>query len=236
MQRLLFAPLLFLFVLPLFAQDEQAPLAQPLPRNQTHLLQAKDKLSREIQQIQQLLGVVSPSDAHYETLKTQQAELLKQLKDISQQMQTSDTPSASEVQTTPSIRPTSPMAREVEIPAFPPRGTPIMPNSAPQMPPMYSGDTPFQRPYYHDTPYNQNPMGGPMGIPDAPPWLAQDRSWEASAWGPRVPKELIEVKQSVESMRKEIADLKDTIKALETQIQLLSRNILLSEKVRENAN
>jgi cell division protein FtsB len=53
-------------------------------------------------------------------------------------------------------------------------------------------------------------------------------------WGPRLPKELVELKQSVESMRKEIAELKDTVKALEAQIRLLNQNILLSERVKES--
>jgi hypothetical protein len=71
------------------------------------------------------------------------------------------------------------------------------------------------------TPYNPGPYWG----------IDQD-----TQWGPRLPRELTEVKQSVELLRKEVADLKETIRTLETQIQLLSRNILLSERTRENGN
>jgi hypothetical protein len=75
-------------------------------------------------------------------------------------------------------------------------------------------------------------MGAGWGTP---PLGDADRMWDATPWGPRLPKELVETKQSVESLRKEIADLKETIKALETQIQLLTRNILL-ERMKENGN
>jgi hypothetical protein len=74
-------------------------------------------------------------------------------------------------------------------------------------------------------------MGG-MGYNPTPPWGDPDRTWDATPWGPRLPKELVETKQSIDSLRKEIVDLKETIKALETQIQLLTRNILL-ERTKE---
>jgi hypothetical protein len=173
-------------------------------------------------------------------LKTEQAELMKQLKDVMQQMQTPDSPnvgSAREVLPPGlSTRQIPSMARNSELPPATRNAPPNIPatQSPALVPPMYSGVAPLPAgPYLTGGPA---PFPTPMGIPDATPWLDQDRSWETSTWGPRLPKELTEVKQTVESLRKEVADLKDTIKALETQIQLLSRNILLSEKVRENGN
>jgi DNA repair exonuclease SbcCD ATPase subunit len=64
-------------------------------------------------------------------------------------------------------------------------------------------------------------------MPNVPQWGNQAPSWE---WGPRLPKELTEVKQSVESLQREITELRELIKRLETQIQLLNRTILLSSE------
>jgi hypothetical protein len=103
-------------------------------------------------------------------------------------------------------------------------GYPIL-NTPPAMPPA------TQNPYMPFYPAPPAAVPSPM-----PNWTDQDRAWETGHWGPKLPKELTEMKQSIESLRKEIADLKETNKALETQVQLLIRNILLSERAKENGN
>jgi cell division protein FtsB len=71
-------------------------------------------------------------------------------------------------------------------------------------------------------------MGGGMPMP----W-SENPAADSNPWAPKPAKELIEIKQTVDSMRTEIAALKETIKNLEAQIQLLNRNILLSERAKE---
>ena len=121
-------------------------------------------------------------------------------------------------------------------PGFPPgAGVPINPMMGnPPYPPLNNG----------------MPMQGMSGVPMPndgmgvmPTWGNPQATWDAPYWGPRLPKELTEVKQSVESLQREIGGLRETIKNLETQIQLLNHTVLLlserlsgqtSERVRGN--
>jgi len=252
MSRFVCSLLVFLLALPMFAQDDPAVLGQPLPRDPALLMRMRERLSLELQQTQQMLGFVNPNDTQLvETLKTRQAEFAQQLNDVITQLQTLNTsppgmssrwddmpgrpnmlppggmgmmpPGAASPMPSPSTREQELLRSEMLQPYSP------MPSSG--YPPGY---LPFPSP---SPPYRNDPPATPMPTNPSPPaWLDQDRAWEASSWGPRIPRELTEVKQSVESLRKEVADLKETIKALETQIQLLSRNILLSERVKENGN
>jgi cell division protein FtsB len=263
---LLFAPL-FTLVLPVFAQEEQTqlppiPTAQPIPtipvqpllRDPRLFSQERERITFELQKIQQLIGLIRPDDAQtLEALKAQQAELAKQLRDLTQQMQTGlqpvmppDMPNGSEVPpvrdpymppSAPGVRPGMNQSGAETVPPYIPRTTPLpmqpdgyqnpMPTMPPGMSSPWNSQVPPQMPPYAPTP------GGPI-----PSWADQDRAWDRSSWGPvsRLPQELTEVKQSVESLKKEVGDLKDTIKSLETQIQLLTRNILLSERAKENGN
>ena len=247
MTRFLCASLLFLVALPLFAQEEFfMPLERPLPSgNQAALLNMKQQLTKDWQQIQQMLNVISPNDTQFiDTLKAQQVELTKQIKDVTQQLQAFETPSEVGMGMMPGMMPPSMPkppdsafmmgAAPDNMGAMPPgmpmpsqQPLPIPQRSYPEVQPiMPSQATPLYNP----------PPGGMMGMPDMPTGIDQNRAWDNSPWGPRPAssaKELTEIKQSVESLRKEIADLKATIKALETQIQLLNRNILLSEKIKE---
>jgi len=71
----------------------------------------------------------------------------------------------------------------------------------------------------------------------APQWgITPPPDWEAAQWGPRLPRELTEMRQSIESLQREISSLRDTVRQLETQIQLLNRNILLNDRANERMN
>ena len=267
MTRLLCLPLLLVFVLPASAQDVPAVLPPLLPPDSALLTRMKEKLSTELQQIQQMLGVVSDAQL-VETLKTQQADLTKQLLEVTQQMQAEernpvvrDTRAPEFSQEVPRMQGMfPPRTREPVFPTPPPdpRGgsSPVIPgmprndfNQNPMMPPNpeipgqfpgtpmqgYSPTQPFPGGGYPGGTYPGGTYPGGMGYAPASPWGDPDRMWDATPWGPRLPRELVETRQSVESLRKEIADLKETVKALETQIQLLSRNILL-ERVKEKEN
>ena len=261
MTRILCFPLLLAFTLPLFAQEppvpaqtdppipatvpEPASLGQVLPRDPLLLMQLRERLARELQQTQQTLSVINPNDTLLvETLKTQQARLAKEIRDITQQMQTAslgDSPGIGErlpgqFQTNPQSGRTPPMP--------PTQGGLIVPEMPQTMPsgqfpgqPMMSQNPPASygsNPFYPNPPYSPIPASPyygstPYGIPN---WSDQG----VVSWGPKLPEELTGVKQSIEALKKEVSDLKEMVKTLETQIQLLNRNFLLIEKVRENGN
>ena len=210
-------------------------------------MRMRQQLTAELQQVQRMLSFVNPNETQLiDTLRAQQAELAKQINDVSQQLQVFGTPSTGEVPPDSTFSGGMlplPSAREVEMPNMPRLTDPtLMPSSVPQFLPFQSAQSQFppyyqssQQPFYPGMPVGQTPI-----VPDFPPMFPgpqpgndQDQSWTTSSWGPKPPKELTEIKQSVESLRKEIAELKETIKVLETQIQLLNRNVLLSEKTKE---
>ncbi|MDR0327827.1 MAG: hypothetical protein LBI05_05985 [Planctomycetaceae bacterium] len=259
--------LLLVFALPVFAQDEPAK-PQPLPSDPALLTRMKQELSRKIQEIQLMLGYVSDAQL-VETLTNQQAELTRQLLEVTQQM-----PKTTPIQgfsRAADISPEQMLPGMLDSLAPEPRGRVIpTPDSIPNrrdfslpMMPMPGGfggmnvppTDPYQNPRPPMDPYKQQydspNMGGGMGIPPAgmggmggypggmmggpTSAMDHDRMWEATPWGPRLPRELTETKQAVDALRKEVADLKDTVKALETQIQLLNRNMLL-ERTKETGN
>ena len=246
MSRLLCFPLLFVLALSLFAQDEPPGVEQSLPRDPDLLMRMREHISLELQQTQRMLGLVNPNDTQLiDTLKTQQAELTKQFRNITQHMQAGyQSPTLSGIGDVspgyspgrpgmPSMMPTREQewrtqepATPMVMPSYP--NQPVAPYSmAPNRAEMASSTPVYPIPVQ---PHNPNPS---YGVPN---WGDQDRAWEITPWGPRLPKELTEMKQSVESLQKEIGELKETIKALETQIQLLSRTVLLNERVKENGN
>jgi TolA-binding protein len=251
MTRFFCFPLLFVLALSVFAQEDptqlgQPQLGQPLLRDPRLLAQERDRITYELQQIQRLIGVISPDDVQtMNTLKSQQADLVKQLRDITQQTQAGQQipgMSSNIAEVLPGQIPTSVGRAGMNVPPgtelppelrngggynpYTPPQTSMLPNPSAMPMPMPNPPMPM---------YNPMPTYNP--IPSAPqPWNNPDRAWESVQWGPRLPQELTEVKQSVESLQKEIADLKETVKSLETQIQLLTRNILLSERTKENGN
>jgi len=258
MTRFLGFALLFLIALSAPAQDEPPVVGQSLPSDPALLLRTREQLSLELQRVQQMLGFVNPNDTQLvETLTAQQAELARQIGDIMRQIQTPGPPNANPSPTNldarssvpsgvQSVQPVSPSAPSGEpgLTSSQSRsgpGLPMLGNRVGGMIPGMPQGVPIQGPQIampgmmggmgHYSPAIPN---SPMDKRSVPNWDDQAQAWEATYWGPRLPKELTEVQQSVESLRKEIAELRETIKGLETQIQLLSRTILLSERMRDN--
>ena len=238
-------PLLFALALSVFAQSDAPPPGRanqtlgdvdaPLSRDPALLMRMREQISLELQQTQRMLGIVNPNDPLVETLKTQQTDLTKQLLEITQQMQTayqSSVPAGRPTMPTVPMREAEgkmpgPLYTPMEVPTSPRQPVIPIPLAQPNSSDMTVPMSPFPVPVQ---PYSPNPSY------NVPNWADQDRAWEATPWGPKLPKELTDMKQSIDSLQKEIGALKDTIKALETQIQLLSRNILLNEKMKENGN
>jgi len=259
MTRFLCSTLLFLVAIPLCAQE--GSLERQFPRsNQAVLLQTKQQLTRDLQQVQQMLGLIPPSETQItEMLKGQQEDLTKQIKDVTQQLQAFEVPAgevpkdaAAPPQGMPGIQgmpgmmpPPLPRPQDMmpNMQSMPP-GMPMpnmsggmgMPMQTPSRPPL-SDVIPMQAPPQYNPPYPMDGMGGMM-MPGTPNWGDMSQAWDTSPWGARPAsssRDVLEMKQSIDSLRKEIADLKDTVKTLETQIQLLNRNIVLSERARTNS-
>ena len=241
MTRFLCFSLLFLIALPAFAQNEPpSALGQALPRDPAFLMRMREQISQRLQQIQQALTVVNPNDTQLiETLTVQQADLIKQHADVLKELQTVGTGSAVMGSVLPGT--------DGRSGAMPPSIVqPTLPSQT--LPP------PIARPMPESsgTGFPMNPMnptmGGPlpitpnMGMPGVqmpndmrggiPNWGNPQAVWDTGHWGPRLPRELSDVQQSVESLQKEIAELKELIRKLETQIQLLNRTVLL-ERINE---
>ena len=238
MTRFLCCSLLLVVALPVFAQNGLDPMITR--GNQDAYIRMQQQLTQELQQVQRMLSVIPPGETQYiEMMKTQQAELMKQLKDVAQQLQAFEIPP----ETANALQGRD--ARIPEMPAMPPVD-PRMPGMGgmpqqPMSPWLGQGQTmPMQPPV---RPYSDiAPVAPPQTIvPYTPPmpnptWGDQNQAWGGNnPWGPNPApsKELVEMKQSVDAMRKEIAELKETVKTLETQIQLLNRNIVLSDRARE---
>jgi hypothetical protein len=214
--------LFFLAVSIVLAQQEETPLpvipspAKPAVKsNPAMLMRLRGQLAFELQQTQRTLGFVDPNDVQLvEMLKTQQAELTNQLKDITAQLSGAGAP-------------VPPAGEPLVIPDAPvPEKRTAIPTSVDSM----SMPNPFLAPPAHVGPPVITPMPQrPRDQRSVPPTqFDQDQAWSDSPWSPQPSKELTELKQTVESLRKDVGELKETVKALETQIQLLNRNILLS--------
>ncbi|MDR3234145.1 MAG: hypothetical protein LBT46_10875 [Planctomycetaceae bacterium] len=172
-----------------------------VPPDKGLLLQIQKQLTFELQQTQRTLGLIDPNDTQLRTaLETQQASLVKQLKDMETQRagQGQNLPSAPPMSSSPSFG--------VVLPS-----NSVMPNPLPQTAPLMT-----------TSPMTTSPVTMPLMT--APPH---------NPWSPQQPQELTELKASVEFLRQEIGELKSAVKALETQIQLLNRTVLLSDRVKE---
>jgi len=242
MTRLIyFSLLLLLTALPLFAQEDTAtnrplPFDHPmLPGNQAVLMQMQQKLTRELQQVQQMLSVIPSTETQFiNTLQTQQAELTRQIRDISQQLQASGMSPESAALPLGMMPPRSMPEPLPNVPRSPePTWMPAPPTAGPAQPPVPAQPQPYT---IMPAVPPQSPYTPGMIAPGMPTWNDPNPTWGNPPWGTNTSastKELTEMKQSIESLRKEVAELKETVKALETQIQLLNRNILLSERARE---
>jgi len=256
--RFLCFTLLFLIALPVSAQEEPPTLGQSLPRDPALLMQMRDQLSYELRDTQRALGFINPNDTQLvEVLKTRQADFERRIGDITKQLQTPSPPNISEMmlqgrETRRDMPPMPPGLLPVQ-PPVPMRPEPDLRQAEPGMMGGMTGGMPVGIPVGGIQSFPSNgmsaaPMGGgisaermgvpfgnhsiPMDVPsNAPQWGNQTPTWDH--WGPRLPRELTEVKRSVDSLQKEIVELRETVKSLETQIQLLNRTILLSEQVNE---
>jgi hypothetical protein len=263
MTRILCFPLVLLLALPMFAQEsELGQLGQPLPRNPGLLMQMRDDITLKLQQNKDMQRHVGPNDVQFaEMLQTQEAELVRQLRDIMQQIQEGSQPpvpvapgnggmvqdrnmpgrNAIPSGMIPGQPPAPPMPISREPLQVPPGGQSAIPGIPPGMypgmqPGMY---TPTQSPTGITQYVPPQPPYAPFPVPMQPNWREQEPQWGGDVtppWAPKLPQELTEVKQSVESLRKEVADLKETIKSLEGRIEMLYRAILMSDKLKESGN
>ncbi len=109
------------------------------------------------------------------------------------------------------------------VPTQPGPYTPMPPNPLPQG--MMGGIIPPGAPGMYGNP----PPAVPQTPMQSPSEFDQDQLHATSPWAPKPSKELTELKQTVDSLRKELGEMRDSVKALEAQIQLLNRNILMSQ-------
>ena len=230
--------MLFLIAISAFAQDEPMPLGQSLPRDPAFLTRMREQLTFELRETQRQQSIINPNDFQLaEIIRTRQAELARQINDVTSLLQTLGSPGSGETlpgtgtlngfppsvqQGTPSVQHGLPSRQPVEPgmpPVIPMPGNQNFNNSMPVLP--VPGGT-----YYPPT-YGNVPPFEPM-MPVPPSWGGpQAQAFDAAPWGPRLPKELAEVKQSVDSLQREIVELKELVRRLETQIQLLNRTVLL---------
>jgi len=265
MTRFLCLTLLFLVPLPAFAQDEPPALGQTLPRDPALLVRMREQLNFEYRETQRVLSFINPNDTQLvENLRNRQAELAKQMNDIARQLQTLSTPAVGEIlpgmdprlpaagmppgmpvptDMLPGLPPT-PSRQDFNMPSvLPPSGNPnsmpIAPTPIPVTPTPMPGMIGGMGGYYPPTtpPMSHLPPHNPLEMQPIPNWGNPASAWDNPAWGPRLPQELTGVKQSVDSLQKEIAELRETIRTLETQIQLLNRAVLslVPERANERA-
>ena len=219
MSRFLACTLSLLLALPAFAQT---------PVGDAALLQRMQAdLALQLQETQRMLGLVGPNDRQLaDMLRTQQQDLTRQLRDVMLQLQGPGTGMADldDIPAIPQGRvrndDMSPMPFDPRIQRPIPQ-IPVQSQVPQQLLNAISGAGIDVTAFPPATPYFNPPMTPP--IPNDLP-----------SWGPRPPRELIEMKQSIDMLQREVGELRETIKALETQIQLLSRNILLLDRVRDS--
>lgn len=231
---------------PGFVAPETAPTAAMGRISPTQLLRMRSQLTRELQESQRILGFIDPSDTQLVALhKEQQAELVNQLKEINDQLKAQGVPVGTEPSAaTPGATPLQPA--EPTLPSVPRAADPtLVPGGTPRAPAdpnllVQRRPDPNELPSLNELPpelraalENRTPQPGMPGMvlppaqPTPPTPFDQDQAWTESPWAVQPSKELTAVKDSVESLRKEVSELKETVKDLEAQIRLLNR--LLSQ-------
>ena len=174
--------------------------------NPALLQRIQGDLNMELKQIQRALGFIDPQDAHLtETLKTRQAEVVTQLKDIAAQLKeagiaTEEPPAempATETLSEPAVQPILPNNPGLSLPSE------VQEIGAP--------------------PVTRRPAFSPVVEPEVTPVAG-------GSWDVPPSKELVTLKQTVAELQSEIASMRQDIKALEAQIRLLNQNILLQAK------
>lgn len=220
-----------LLALPVFAQDERNSAVPLLPSNPAALAGMRDNITLELQRIQDMLRLFGQNDPQLvETLTTRQKELTEQLSDILRQSQDVGRPSVAPGIVNPAARTNGvdPITGQPVLPPTQRQVDPLNPGVQPGLPGMMGGGS--IQPTYPAVPIYTPPSYTPPSWPTPPNWMdSQQQTYQ-------LPKELTEVKQSVEALQKEVASLKATIKDLETHILLLSRVISQNDKGRENGN
>jgi len=244
MTRFLCFTLTLLLALPAFAQETPAPAGMELPQDPAYLMQLREGFTFQLQDIQRVLAVLNPSDVRTrETLEARQAELTQQLRDVVQQLQSA---------------PQQGMGRNAGM--MQPSGMGMPPNLPVQqqwapggmggmMPPGVSdpnlmnmnrggldamtGLPPAMQPSMMQPPMPMMQQPAPI-MPIPPQWAAQNPAWGGTAPDTALLKELTEVKQTLDALRREVSELKEMMKMLETRLQLLNRDMILSERLREN--
>jgi len=211
-------------------------------------MRERERLNFEYREMQRVLNFINPNDTQLvENLRNRQAELARQMGDVTRQLQTLSTPAIGEM--LPGMDPRMPPGvpiptdnipglippatrQDFNVPSVTPGIIPGMQNAMPAnptpLPGMIGGMGGYLPPTMPPVPNN------PMDMQNIPYWGNPAQAWENSPLGSRLPQELTGVKQSVDSLQKEIAELRETIRRLETQIQLLSRTVLQSVPERAN--
>lgn len=258
MTRLSLFVSVFCFISSTLVAQEIPPanVAPPMMRmNPTALVRMRAQLAAEYQQTLKTLQHIDPSDTKLiEMLKSQQADILAQMKQINDQMKTQGIPvpeNEPETRRQPADIPDAkvptnfaPSAsvfhaddvlvqrRESDTTTRPALPTPVertgtLPNQPNDLPP---GMDPRVIAALKAEQERMEAAGVPRTTYYPSAKTDQNQTWENtnSPWAPRTAKEITELKQSVDSLQKEIKSMQETIKGLEAQIQLLNRNIILS--------
>ena len=241
MTRFLCFTLTLLLAQPAFAQEVPAPAGMELPQDPAYLMQLREGITFQLQDIQRVLAVVNPGDARTrETLEARQAELTQQLRDVMQQLQSAPQQGMGR---NAGMMPPSGMGMPPNLPMqqqWAPGGMGgMMPQGMmdPNLMNMNRGglDAMTGLPPTMQPPVMQPPMMQPAPVMPIPPqWAAQNPAWGGAAPETALPRELTEVKQTLDALRREVSELKEIIQALETRVQLLNRDMMLNERLREN--
>ena len=202
----------------------------------------KEELTMQLREITRLMGQIDPRDTQFlDTLRKEQSALIEQLKGLEPA-----TKGPEEPEMTPQVQPTTnPRPEAIEPlnpagPALPPnwqqmppeelakifaeqqnRRTVGQPGQMPPIPPRgFQGALPFGE---ADVPAIGGRRVPPMGegfMPPAPsglPWGGQQQPSQ----------EITELKETIAALQKQIEQMRSEVKALDTQMQLLNQNILL---------
>ena len=204
----------------------------------------KEELTMQLREITRLMGQIDPRDTQFlDTLRKEQSALIEQLKGLEP---ATKGPEESEmvlpVQPTTNPRPEAIEPLNPAGPALPPNWQQMPPEELAkifaeqqnrrtagqqgQMPPIpprgFQGAAPFGE---TDVPAFGGRRVPPMGDDFMPPMGGLG----ASPWGgqQQPSQEIAELKETIAALQKQIEQMRSEVKALDTQMQLLNQNILL---------
>ena len=206
----------------------------------------KEELTLQLREITRLMGQIDPRDTQFlDTLRKEQSALIEQLKGLEQTAKAPEEPDM-----TPLVQPTNNQRPEA-IEPLNPAGTELPPNwhqmppeelakifadqqnrrrtagqpgQMPSIPPRgFQGTAPFGNAELQGfegrrvPPMGDDFMPPAMGSPAALPWGGQQQPSQ----------EIAELKETIAALQKQIEQMRSEVKALDTQMQLLNQNILL---------